>query len=263
MSVLLVSPSGKRDPEVGLIYLMGRFLIGQGHHVSQLICNGVSVTCDRDADSHWRRGVHSCLTCMQEQKDLAQWGGIGAQRLSEGVDPTTVQESIRWIDGLPYEALWGASFKGVQLAELIRDTFELRFGVRAPDLNNKQHERFLRTLLAVAARLHGGVVRSLQHKTPDMILLPANAGLIASIVAKAAHAQKVPVFAWQSNLAKRCTTVHAEHSGQLHECPLVIEDVLALRSDIKTWSPDLLSILKVTEEFLGLACQRGAVPVNG
>ena len=71
------------------------------------------------------------------------------------------------------------------------------------------------------------------------------------------------MFAWQANMAKRCTTVLAEHSGELHECPLLIEDVLSLRSDTKTWSPDLLAILKSTEEFLGLACESAAVPVRG
>ncbi|NDC37223.1 MAG: hypothetical protein EBZ48_04130 [Proteobacteria bacterium] len=254
MSVLLVSPSGKRDPEVGLLYLIGRFLISQGHHVAQLMCNGVVAGCDRDADSNWRRGIQSCLGCMQEQRDLAQWGGIPALRLSEGIIAEVVQHSSRWIDSLPTEELWGAAVGGIGLAELAQATFEARFGVASPDFNNKLHDRFVRMLLAAVLRVHHGATALLKSRNPSLLLLPANAGLITATVGKAALTLKIPVFHWQAQLAKRCITIHAAHSDMLHECPLLIEDVLTLRTDMKTWSPDLVSILKATEEFLGLAC---------
>lgn len=263
MSILIVSPSGKRDPEVGLLYLVGRFLIGQGHHVAQLRCNGASASCDRDGDVNWRRGIQSCLGCMQEQRELAQWSGIGARGLSEGLSPEVMLESSRWIASMDTAELWSASYKGIAVATLVEDTFLARFGVNTPDSNNKLHDRFVRGLVGSAVRMYESSLQLLGQMRPEMVLLPAHAGLIVKAVAKAAHALQVPVFSWQANLAKRCTVVHAEHSGNHHECPLLIEDVLALRTDLKTWSPDLLAILRGTEEFLGIASQGTAVPVHG
>jgi hypothetical protein len=263
MSILIVSPSGKRDPEVGLLYLVGRFLIGQGHHVAQLLCNGASTSCDRDGDTNWRRGIQSCLGCMQEQRELAQWSGIAARGLSEGISPEIMLESSRWISAMEATELWNATYKGIPLAALVEDTFYARFGVDTPDSNNKLHDRFVRALVGSAVRMYESSMQMLGQKRPEMVLLPAHAGLIVKAVAKAAHTLQLPVFAWQANLAKRCTVVHAQHSGDHHECPLLIEDVLALRTDLKTWSPDLLAILRGTEEFLGLASQGNAISVHG
>lgn len=259
MSILLLSPTGQRDPESGLLYLVGRYLSGREHKVSQLLCNGVFSSCDRDSDQNWRRTVRSCFQCMREQSELANWSGVGSERLSLGVSPEVVQESARTVNALAADALTKLVYRGVEIFPLVEGSFSNRFGCSAPDLNNKAHDRFLRSLLLSAMRLFAASETLISRASPSMLLVPANNGFIPAVISAVMRERDVAVIEFEANISKRCVELKHLQGMQRHECPLLIEDLLSLRTDSKTWSPDLLGILGEVEVFLGLSSERLAL----
>ena len=252
MSIVLCSPyGGYKTPEAGLLYLLGRYLAARGSAVSQLKCNGVLPVCDRDAESNWRRPVSGCFACMQDQRDLSAWSGIGTIELSTFLSPDDVQRTARWVNGLSDEELSAAEFDGVNVSDRAAGTFAHRFDVPKLDLHNKQHVRFQRVLLLTAARLRAALKNFSQRVNPAMMCSPGGDNVFSASVQDACARTQTPVILLDASLAQRCVVLRRA-DGSIHECPLFIEDVLSLRNDVQTWSPELLRLLGEVETWLGV-----------
>ena len=257
MKVTVFAPYGSKSPEAGLIYLVANFLRDRGANISQLRCNGVFSQCDRDGESGWKRTISSCLTCMHEQKKLAEWGVMRTEELSTFLTPEEVTSSVRWVNSVPANELMEATIDGEALAEFMKGSIAQRFGIPAIDPRNKSHEAFTRRLMLATIRMLDASRRYCTKAEFELALVAGSQNFMARCLLQEAQAAKLTAFSFTPDFNKRCVLVQSCDHTSSYECPLLIDDISELRADVKSWSPELVRLLNELIAYLGVR----AVPV--
>ena len=253
MRIALTVPFGSMSQESGVIYLLANYLRSLSVEVLALTCNGAFSVCDRDRETSWKRGVETCLVCMGGQKELVAWSGIREEELSRFISPSLVEETKRWIVSLPARDLFQAEFRGVKPFELSRKSFSARFGAVDPDLNNRNHEQFLRRFMLGVARMALATRRFNTKLMPDLTLVAHGEDFITQTVISElkAASRGVVVFKWDHHT--RSVNITHPFEQKTLSCEVLIERVSAMRNDCKTWPPALIGIVEEILGFLGVS----------
>ena len=252
MRIGLFSPFGVLSQESGLIFLLGNYLRRSFPDVVQLRCNGLFSLCDRDAEGGWSRSFQTCFRCMAEQREFAQWGGLTIEELSRHLEPADVELSRRVVTNLAVDELPWAQFEGQNLFNLALGSWQNRFNVGRPDLNNPQHEQVLRRFMLSAARAFLAARRFQLQFQPDLTIVAGTTDFIsrAVVAAGGSAGRTVAVCAW--DVSRRAVMVTHPDRATPFACELLLEGLVDMRADPATWSPTLTGILDELNSFLGL-----------
>lgn len=261
MKISVFVPFGSQSQESGLIYLLANYLKSFFPEVVQLRCNGAFSLCDRDADSSWTRSISSCFACMYDQRALSSWSGIPVQDLSSFLSPDDISQTKRWALALSPANFQQAAIGSVNVFDLCRESFMNRFGFTDPDPSNKNHEQFLRRVLLATARMVLAARRYHLKYAPDLSLISGGGDFLTRTFQAEAisHKRDVAVFRWE--VAQRAIQIHHPRERNILACELVPEGIRGMRSDVKTWPHELVTIMGEIMKFLNLDGEQLRLPI--
>lgn len=258
MRVLVHVPFASSSQEAGIVFLLANYLRkhpGGEVAITQLQCNGVFAMCDRDAERNWKRGIHSCLSCIRDQRSYGQWGELESDQLSKYLTDDDITRTKRWVQRMSAEQLPTAEFDGVELGPLWLGSFSARFGAAQYEPQNKLHEPTARRFSVGAARMLLASRRLLTRHVPDALFIAGGDDFLTRTLSEVAKAQQIPVVRFQWVLAERSVRIYHPHRDEVLACELLVDGLTSTRSDPRTWSGDLLRILDGVVEFLELIPQ--------
>lgn len=261
MKIISFTPYALQTREAGLITMIANYMRAYDLPVTQIRCNGVVPTCDRDASEGWQRSATSCLSCMAEQSKLGRWGEQQVEDLSPYVTPADVDDTKRWMLRLGKLELLGAEFEGLPLSRYCRSSFNARFGTDRPDIMNRATELTVRRMLLSAARMTRAVRRFAQTQRPDYALIASGEDYLSAAFSASLRDRrvKVSVFAW--NKINNEIVVENPVSGKVASYPLVFDDITQLRKDLRTWPTELTRLLEEVLAFIDLAPSQVSLPL--
>lgn len=253
MKIAFLSPYGVLSQESGLIFLLGNYLRRMFPDVVALRCNGLFSVCDRDAEKGWQRGFQTCFRCMAEQREFAQWSGIQVADLSPHLDPADVERSRRFVTALPTEQLPWAQFEGQNLFSLAIGSWQNRFNVSRPDLNNSLHEQMIRRFMLSASRAYLVAKRFRAAFAPDLVIASGGSDFISRSFAAEASISGGSFVRCAWDVSRRAILVSHPRRESVMPCELLLDGLVDMRSDPATWSPALLAIVEELLSFLEIA----------
>jgi hypothetical protein len=260
MRIAIHAPYGSSSEEVGLLYLLVKYAHKFGHEFVQLRCGGTFATCDRDADTHWKRDIATCFSCIQDQRELAQWAEITASDLSSNLAPNDLLETRKWVSFAHLDDLTTASYHDITPFPLVKGSFKNRFGIEVPNIGHKHHEQVVRRLLLSGVRASLAARRFFERYAPELILIVGGDDFISASVAAESKRKNIPQAVFKWDLHARQVKVSSPKRDQEFSCSLVLNGLPTMRTDIRTWPPEVLSIVEEITAFLDL--QHGDAPVQ-
>lgn len=261
MSITLVTPLSSASPESGLMYLLGAYANSVGIEVTQVRCNGVLPVCDRDEEIGWERSITSCLHCAASQRPYAQWGGIASKDLSESVSPKDLLTLSRTLEVLPAEDLEKFEFNGRVLSSLVsasRDNWAQSTGKMTEAMPLSMQKRWL-----LSSGLMLGAARSylLRYRPVSLVVARGDDVISSSWIAAAEDLPRSVVqCAWDGAERAVKIAVRGTKSDTIL-CSLVIENLLSMRNDVKTWPKEVTRTLDELLSFIGISSEQLSLPI--
>ena len=256
MKISLFAPYGLLHREVGVMGLLSNFLSKSGAEVVLLRCDGAQRACARDAASVACRTPFSCAPCMQEQGAIAQWAGIKSKQLSSFLSPDDVGQVSAWLSGVKSDQLFRVEFRGASLWEPCREQFLQRWNLEGGQEISSDQEQNLRALFfshvttRIAAERYISVVKPSLHFVAGGDEAASQAYMLQ---AKQAGGD-IAVFSYVQE--SESVIVRSSASESQYETKLVLEGITSMRSDPRTWAPEVTAIVHEMLSFLGYAPDR-------
>ena len=238
MTIGIFTPYGTFSQESGLLILLARYLHAfSGKSVEALLCNGAFSVCDRDEESNWSRKVSSCAECIFEQRSLSQWAGIKTRDLTQFLKPDEIRET---------ENAHQSDLK--ELPEIIKGSFLRRYSSFDP--NHRGHHQIAKRLVVSAERMKMAMQNYIQQASLSYLCISGGGDFLTQTARQVAEELHVPcsVFVW--SLEDRGIRIFHPRKKAYLSCALMIPDARALRTDLSSWSAEVVGILKEITEFL-------------
>lgn len=261
MKTVIFSPFGAASEETGLLGLLGNYLKNIIPEICVLRCNGVFSLCDRDSENSWRRGIHGCFVCMQEQGRLAAWAGLRQEDLSLYLTPQQITESKRWALSLAADEMEEAVFGQIKPYSLCRASLRNYFGNLEPDLSNANHLHIVRRMMISAVRMCQAADCFISAAKPTLALVAGGEDFISGALAERSRVKGVDVAEFRWDLPNRSVKIFHPRLQKEFSCPLVFEDITSMRSDSRTWPWELVRIVEDILVFLDLTSSQLVLPI--
>ncbi len=256
MRLALFTPYGAMQREAGMVALLANYLQKSGAEAVQLRCDGAQRACARDALSAGGRTPFTCSPCIAEQSALAQWGGIKAKGISSFVAAEDVERITAWLDSVPGDQLFRSEFRGASLWDACRHSFLFRWQLAGGEELSALQQENLRGLFISYMHVRIAAERFIAAMKPSLHFVagPDDAAVQAYLAeAKAAGAEGA-MFSFNSD--DETVVVEQLASAQRYETRLVLEGVASMRSDPRTWAPEVTAVVHEILSFLGYAPDR-------
>lgn len=258
MKVAIHAPHNSLGPESSFLYLLARYLQRDFSGIFQLRCNGMFSICDRDPDNSYRRPLDLCLSCQHDQTRAAAWGGLSSEDLSRYLSPAHVTETRRLFASLSDDEVMRLRFADRQLWDLCRASFERVCRTPTVDLHNKRHRQIARKLLISTLRMSLAVEAWNRAERCDLLLVPDSTDYLTAALRAQCAQDGISVLLCRWDLHRRVTSVRYEESDTECDCPLMFNDVTAMRSDVDSWPREVLAALATVRNYLALEAQRAS-----
>lgn len=261
MKIVAFTPYGSMSQEAGIIYLLANFARDFHSEVMQLRCNGAYSLCDRDSEQGWQRGVKNCLSCMAEQGGLAKWSEIPQVDLSSYINAEQNQQTFEWVHGLNDSQLLDAVYQGVRPHDLYKHSNAFTLGFKGGSVTDPDKAGLLREIVLSSVRTTIAADGFYAKERPDLVLLAGSSDLLSSAFYHAASekSHRVAKFVWDVN--QKAIVIHHPMSEKTMPCEILLEGIQRMRSDSKTWSEELITILDSVLEFLEVPKEQLSLPI--
>lgn len=230
---IFFAPYGSFSQETGLMALFARYLQSKNKETSWLTCNGALGACDRDEEVSWIRTHTTCLSCMADARRMSSWIGCKVNEITTSAASDSHQRP------------------SVEFQE-IQESFTRRFGITSPEDRHLGHDSFKARLEVGATRVKYAVEK-LCATYPSVFLFIASGMDFASRAAfsgaEISHA-KAAVFQW--SIKERGVKIFHPVRKEILSCSLVLADISRYRTNVDSWSKEVIEILTEIEEFLGV-----------
>jgi hypothetical protein len=256
MKLAIFTPFGFLHRESGLLYLVANYLRKSGADVQQLRCDGALSVCGRDKRVPGGRSLFSCARCAGEQRRLADWAEARAAQLSSFATSEDKLQSAKWIASVKADDLQKAEFRGVNLFDVCRGEFlEQTGGASAAGLSSAD-EQALRLLYVAYVQ---GVVASERFLTqwaPSLTFMAGGDDSISSAYRLQVAAQGIDAALFTYDSVAEAITVESLRSGECYSSKLILDGITSMRSDPRTWAPEVRAVVHEIMSFLGYAADR-------
>lgn len=250
MKTAFFVPHGAIQREVGLAYLLANYMTKIGADVVQVRCDGASTVCGRDAAIGWRRGISTCLKCEEEQRRLGEWAGLKSKSIGGFLRPDEILQSAQWIGGLATEELLRAEFRGANLFSMVEGTFKARFGRALPNFSEEIEEQFSRELLVSAVRSAAAVDAFLVSFAPELVVVSGMGDLLEKACLSRLESRKLPVAILRFDPAENVIVISSSQREEAYVTRLLFEGVTRMRTDPRTWPPEISALVHEIMTFL-------------
>jgi hypothetical protein len=257
MKLAVFNPYGLMDQESGVVYLLANFLGKQGAEVLQLRCDGAQQACARDVLSGGVRTPFSCSQCSGEQAALAQWCGARPKALSSLLSPSDISQTAQWLAAAAGDALFRVEFRGVNLWEQCREQFVSQWKLQPGQELTPQLDRSLRQLFTsyMHTRIASERFIAASKATAHFVTRPRDAASSAYLAeARAASGSEIATFSFSAE--DEAILIETDGSPHRYETRLVLQGITSMRSDFRTWAPEVTAMVHEMLSFLGYAPDR-------
>lgn len=258
MRTAIFTPYGTRSEESGIIYLLANYMRETVGEVHQIRCNGAFPVCDRDEERGWRRDVDSCSLCAHEQLRLAQWAGMETRNLTKYITPPDVQRVKSWVTRISATEITTAELDGHPIHAYCAASIERRVagGCREEERIDVVKRYLFSSALTVTA-----VPRWQKELEPGILFVAGGEGYLSRSFLSSLDDRdlKTVLFRWLP--AEHTIRISVSRSNQSADCPLLLEDVSAMRSNHKTWPGEILRLLDDVLELIGVSGSEMAMPM--
>lgn len=253
MKLAIFSPYGLLHKEIGIPYLLSAYLGKNGAEVAQLRCDGALPACGRDPKGGIVRSPFQCARCLNEQRALAAWGGARTRDISTELVTEDIVRATEWIQGVSVGDLERVEFRGVNLWNACRLELLSRWDDLHIDNLAPQEELDLRAVYASYVRTAIASERFIAGWKPTIAFVTASQDpLVAAFVAQARLVNlDVAVFGYDAE--EDSILVEYLPTGGTYATKLVLEGITNMRSDPRTWSPEVTSVVHEILTLLGCA----------
>ena len=256
MRLATFSPYGLMHREAGLIYLLANFLHKNGAEVFQLRCDGAQPTCARIAEMGGVRTPFLCSQCMSEQRELAQWSGAKAKTVSSCLSAEDISQVSTWLASVKSEELFRVEFRGSNLWEACRAQFLAQWHLEGGQEIEPHHEANLRELYSAFMYTRIATERFVGATKPTLhcVATPADSTSQAYVVEARRASAECALFSYFPD----DEIISVETSGSTHryETRLILDGITSMRSDPRTWAPEVTAVVHEILSFLGCAPDR-------
>lgn len=279
MKVALFSPYGVTHTESGVLYLVANYLLKSGAEVVQLRCDGAVPACGRDPLGAGGRPLGSCARCMAEQRALSQWCGAKTRDLSSLIVPDDVMQSAKWIAAVPGEDLGRAEFRGVNLWQVCEREIQRRLpnstptrlsageGTRTGEgrvVESQRAESLVRDLFTTFVHAAVAAERFITAYSPEISLVAGGDDVVTQAYVSQLRALEtdgaageVAVFSYdQSSESVVIEARGGDGTEARYSTTLLLGGITAMRSDPRTWAPEVTAVVYEILTFLGFAPDR-------
>jgi hypothetical protein len=253
MKLAVFSPYGNFSREAGLLYLVTNYLLKSGADVTQLRCDGAFSSCARDQKHNWNRTLFSCARCISEQRSLAQWAAVKSKDVSSFILADDVLQSTKWIASVHRSELVRSEFRGISLWEICRDDFSVRFQTADILRLSGSEEAHVRELFVSAVHALAAVDRFVSTVLPTIHLVVSSNDVLSNAYLAYLRSTRADAALFSYDSAEESIAIESATSGARYNTKLMLDDITAMRSEPKTWSPEVTSIVHEMLTFLGLA----------
>ena len=251
MKLAIFSPYGSFHRESGLMYLIANYLDKQGGDVAQVRCDGALPACGRDKKHQSGRTPFACLQCMGEQKALAQWANIKGRELSSYIVPDDALKSAQWISSIGKTDLYRIEFRGIRLWDVCEKEFQARWNIESLEKISSAQERDLRALYVSYVHTVVSSERFISSWKPTLNFVVGSTDPLAQAYLSQASRAGGEVAIFSYNAADESITVESLKNGERYTTTLIIPEATEMRSDPRTWAPELTAIVNEMLSFLG------------
>jgi hypothetical protein len=256
MRLALFSPYGAFHREAGLLYLVSNYLLKAGAEVTQLRCDGAFAVCGRDRKHRWNRTLFSCTSCIAEQRALSHWASTKMKILSTFILPDDVLQSAKWISTVQPADVPRVEFRGTKLWDLCGAEFALRYEEADLTNLNVEQEQYLRQLLVTSVHALVGTERFLSQVGPTLSFVISSGDPLTNAYLAQARALQSEVAVFSFDSSEEAIAVESLATGARYNTSLILEGITSMRSDPRTWAPEVTAIVHEMLTFLGYAPDR-------
>ncbi|MEN9846588.1 MAG: hypothetical protein RIS36_1735 [Pseudomonadota bacterium] len=251
MKFAIFSPYGSFYRESGLMYLVANYLDKQGGDVAQLRCDGALPACGRDKKHHSGRTPFSCLQCMGEQKALAQWSNIKARELSSYIVPDDALKSAQWISSIGKGDLCRIEFRGIRLWDVCEQEFQARWKIESLEKISPAQERDLRALYVSYVHTVVSGERFIASWKPTLSFVVGSTDPLTQAYLSQVRRSEGEAALFSYDATSESISVESLKNGERYTTTLIIPEATEMRSDPRTWAPELTAIVNEMLSFLG------------
>lgn len=233
------------------MYLVANYLAKNGAEVVQLRCDGALPACGRDRRGGGVRSPFQCARCLNEQRSLSGWAGAQCRDISSFLVAEDIKKTVEWIQGVPANALQRVEFRGVNLWSACGNELQMRWDEIDNSALTHAQQNDLRNLYVAYVQVAVASERFIEQWKPDLTVL-------SSIQEPMAHA-----YLLQAKLAgvdaSVCSYVPDEEAvvfeslanRERYSTSLVLEGITGMRSDPRTWGPEVTAVVHEVLTYLG------------
>lgn len=251
MKLAIFSPYGLLHKESGILYLLSNYLGKSGAEVTQLRCDGALPACGRDPNGGAVRSPFQCARCLNEQHALSSWAGARMRDISSEIVTEDIVKASEWIQSVLIGDLERVEFRGVNLWSACR----LELLSRWEDLQIKaldsHQELDVRTVYASYVRTAIASERFITAWKPTIAFVTAAQDPLASAFLAQARLAALDVAVFGYDAQEDSILVEYLPTGETYETKLVLEGITTMRSDPRTWSPEVTSMVHEILTLLG------------
>lgn len=256
MKVALFAPYGSLHKEGSLLFLVANYLAKNGVDVAQLRCDGAVPACGRDKGSGVIRSPFQCAGCLNEQGALAAWAGISVCNISREISADDIKTAARWIQGVAPEALERVEFRGVNLSSACRSELSMRWNDLSLSNLSEAQEADVRQLFVSYVRTAVASERFLKRFEPKLVLVSSIYDPLSYAFVSAAEQAKLDISAGWYEPESQTVGIESLQTGERYSTTLILEGLASMRSDPRTWGPEITAMVHEVLTFLGYAPDR-------
>lgn len=256
MKVAVFSPYGALHREVGILYLVANYFSKNGAEVAQLRCDGALKACGRDRKGGIVKSPFQCARCMNEQASHAVWAGIQGRDISRFLVSDDIKRTLEWISGVTPDALERVEFRGVNLWAACSNELRMRWeGLSVESLSEVQTAD-VRALYISYVYVALAAERFLEQWKPELMLLSSIHDPTAHACLLQAKLAEIDTAVCSYNAEEGAIVFESLATEERYSTHLVLEDVASMRSDPRTWGPEVTAVVHEVLTYLGCAPDR-------
>ena len=256
MKVAVFTPYGLLQREVGLIYIIANFLAKSGAEVIQFRCDGAVSACGRDSVDHDFRTPFQCARCINEQRELSNWAGLSNREISLEIGAEDILKTEEWLRGLSLESVHRVEFRGVNLWNICSPKLLTKWGELDLSQLSEVQWQAIRALFSSYVRAAVASERFIERWQPKMNIVSSINDPLAHAFLLESKRANIDTAVCDYDQDEQVLIVESLARSEHYTTELVLERITSMRSDPRTWGPEVTAMVHEVLTFLGCAPDR-------
>jgi hypothetical protein len=176
--------------------------------------------------------------------------------ISADTTPEDVTTTAAWLQSVPSDSILRVEFRGVNLWSVCRSEFGMRWDDVDAALLTEAQEADLRRLFASYIRVAVASERFFSASKPNLSLMTSLRDPLAHAFLAQARAAKVDTAVFSYDPEDEVVVVESIATQERYVTKLVLEGITSMRTDPRTWAPEVTAVVHELLTFLGYAPDR-------